>query len=306
MGIHQSVEQFRDVLHKLNPTFEDFEQITDDSQADKSILALVLGLELEKYGDQDSLLYRASTKPIIKYQSGLPISDVKYNIVFAIGTNKENEPSTDTDFARARDDKFEDYNFYKEFFVRLPGTIKFSDCDDEDEDDGICMEHNDAAAYGYWCRTCCGQFYTGSLRYLLKKSIDFRSIPKNALYHIEEIVTPVDMTNNTTLTMVKKIMEADYKQLVDLKNSIDSTSDSIKKFIQEQLAKMTNETEHLNKMLADYGIGAIQALSEQINKIDQKIAENEKKTILAKLTEEHAIMKKKMAELEKQMLELGE
>ena len=258
MKIHHSVEQFYHVLYKLNPILEYFVHAHCDGYW--SGLLTELGMKKYDYNFMNSLLFKVTTDPMLRYDNGIPIAIVSYNIIFAVGTNFTGLPLA------SKNDRINNYTgckFYKDFFEVQPENVIMID--------QLGYHFTDTCVYGgdQWCEKCNGSFaYAGNLRRLMRDEMDFQTIPREAIICIEEIFVPIDKTDPEMMAEVTELMEIDAKTILCLQSRITTLEDRIKKMVEDELVKHASDKAQLQYMLSQ--CGRISYSSDQNSSINFK------------------------------------
>lgn len=222
MSYHKSVNKYYHKLCNKNPTLKDFSRVT--SEENWPSIFDEMNFDKSMYAYSRSLLFQGFTEPSINYSSGLPTSLTKYRVVFGVGVNKNyNVPSMAVYY-----DFINRCNFYEEFFLRLPDSVRIKNCKDGD----ACFLR--IGETGLWCEDCYGTFEkVNNLQYLLHESIDFRVVPKQSIYFIEKITTPIDMQDIESLAGVRAILEANLTKLAEECRKICEKEAVVKKRLDE-------------------------------------------------------------------------
>lgn len=279
----ESIKKYYDPLSGLNPVFNDFKQVHKDNLVELDDC----GINTKEYDKRQSLIFEGFTEPQIRYESGAPKVFVKYHIVFKVGEYLGKPLAPYYDNSKSQSSllliDYQKCKFFENFFVQSLNSIDihYGPCEHTHK----CKDF--VAATGSWCFHCFGYINNASnFIHIIHKSLHFSDIPKDSIYLIQEILQPIDMTDHETLLKIKSTMETDQKEMVGLENSVVTGSQSIKKYLEEQITQMKTDQIKFNTMLKHRNVDSVKAFTEQLSVIDQHIQSCEKAERIAKIKQD--------------------
>ena len=286
---------YYDYLRKLNPVVSSIGNLSEYNCPENT------PYNTKEYINNRSLLFIGTTPSFVKYDGHEPIALIQYALIFAVGKDGNGQPiapSNVDDYAN-----FDECHFYNEFFVYMPDKINTIACYGNK-----CRYDFTVAETGLWCESCNGDFdNVYGLSQIMYEEISFNVIPKESIYFIHKIETPIKHNNVASLTMVKEVILADKQRVMAIQDNIAVTQIRIDRFIQEQMDLKKQNEEYLQKLLAEYG--SLDQIDERLSSVDNKIRLIEdsaaRQEARLKLEVEEAELQKKMMEIRAKITELG-
>ena len=250
MAVHESVARLYDGLYSANPRL----QLSQCTQMTQSNWLSELG-DSKSYDKYDSFLFQIQIEPKLDYNFNGKIAITNYSIILAVGLDGVTKNPTS-------DNIYQKCIFYENFFAFSPHKLCIKkDC--------RCSCPNFSKVDGIWCYTCYGnQHHTYHLPKLMHDAIDFRDIPKEALYYIGESVTILDVNDEASLLKFKALMEKDKQRIQVLETDISSVSARIGKIIADEMTKNAENKLALASLLTVHN-GSIDPLIAKISNIDE-------------------------------------
>lgn len=249
----KSIDKYYDQLFRKNPCFSDFRQIDKyDNWPNK--MSIGFGEIQNRYDSWSSLLYSANTEKLLEFKDGKPQKIVQYKCVFnlvkSIDTHIYNSSERVETGLMPRDkygrQNFSFCGFYEEFFYMNPNNVETIRCNGEK-----CRKSISFYEHGIWCESCHGEFDEGAhhLDSILKRSINFREIPKSSIIYIKKKVIEINYQNSYLINELTYLLNQDKKLIKGLMESISQAETKIKDFTQEIMQEKEENEKKLNEFL---------------------------------------------------------
>ncbi|AEQ60686.1 hypothetical protein [Acanthamoeba polyphaga mimivirus] len=265
-----SYDNYSEELSSFNPIFRNFTHITSDSEnLDSQFIKNSLGVDLDKYTKDSSLLFMIESEYFCDFCNGKPLNLIKYYLLVVLGSSKDvSDPIGYIPYLDKS--SIHDCNLYNEFFMKHPHSLLQQD---ESSCNGDC-KLDDLMTLCKWCPICYNKLCNATnLQKILRSAISFTAIPQSSVLYVRRNTKKINYNDINDLELVKKFLNYDKLKIECIKQRIENADNKIKTYVEMITKEKIYNTKILETLLEERG-GSLENYNCLITGIDSLLNKN--------------------------------